>query len=101
MSLEVGSDPEGFPIFFQLGAVLALVGLNGFFVASEFAIVKVRPSQVDQAAKLKPRRALATRLIIENLDPYLSACQLGITIASLALGFLIFFGVCANNIKLH
>jgi len=80
--------PPGWQILLYLLGMLFFLLLNAFFVAAEFAIVKVRPSQVDQAAKLKPRRALATRLIIENLDPYLSACQLGITIASLALGFL-------------
>ena len=86
---EITHDyPPGWQILLYLFGMLFFLLLNAFFVAAEFAIVKVRPSQVDQAAKLKPRRALATRLIIENLDPYLSACQLGITIASLALGFL-------------
>lgn len=74
-------------VLYLMGMVFFLL-LNAFFVAAEFAIVKVRPSQVEGVMKLKPKRAQSTRAIIENLDPYLSACQLGITIASLALGFL-------------
>lgn len=62
--------------------------LNGFFVASEFAIVKVRPSQLEATAKDKPTRAATALHVVGNLDGYLSANQLGITIASLALGFL-------------
>jgi len=87
MSSEVGSDPQGIPIFFQLGAVLVLVGLNGFFVASEFAIVKVRSSQLEAleaSGEKKARRAIE---VTENLEAYLSATQLGITLASLALGW--------------
>jgi CBS domain containing-hemolysin-like protein len=80
--------PPGWQIILYLAGMLFFLLLNAFFVAAEFAIVKVRPSQVETVAKLKPRRAESTRAIIENLDPYLSACQLGITIASLALGFL-------------
>lgn len=62
--------------------------LNGFFVASEFAIVKVRPSQLESDAKesgADPKLALH---VTSHLDSYLSANQLGITISSLALGFL-------------
>jgi CBS domain containing-hemolysin-like protein len=80
--------PPAWQIILYLAGMLFFLLLNAFFVAAEFAIVKVRPSQVETVAKSKPRRAESTRAIIENLDPYLSACQLGITIASLALGFL-------------
>ncbi|HBE23841.1 MAG TPA: hypothetical protein DDW21_10535 [Verrucomicrobiales bacterium] len=80
--------PPLWQIILYLAGMLFFLLLNAFFVAAEFSIVKVRPSQVETAAKLKPRRAQATRELISNLDPYLSACQLGITIASLALGFL-------------
>jgi CBS domain containing-hemolysin-like protein len=80
--------PPGWQIILYLGGVAAFLLLNALFVAAEFAIVKVRPSQVEMVAKEKPQRAAATRRIITNLDPFLSACQLGITIASLALGFL-------------
>jgi CBS domain containing-hemolysin-like protein len=65
-----------------------LVALNGFFVAAEFAIVKVRSSQIDLKAKEGHRMASLARHIIANLDSYLSATQLGITIASLGLGWI-------------
>ncbi len=64
-----------------------LVLLNGFFVAAEFAIVKVRSSQVDLKEKQGHRFATLTKNIIDNLNHYLSATQLGITLASLALGW--------------
>lgn len=80
--------PPLWQIILYLAGMLFFLLLNAFFVAAEFSIVKVRPSQVEAVAKDKPRGALATRELIANLDPYLSACQLGITIASLALGFL-------------
>ncbi|MFT3991623.1 MAG: hemolysin family protein [Luteolibacter sp.] len=70
-----------------LGIVFFLL-LNAFFVAAEFAIVKVRQSQIESELEPSdPRRATALR-VVTNLDGYLSANQLGITIASLALGFL-------------
>lgn len=65
-----------------------LVALNGFFVAAEFAIVKVRSSQLDLKAKEGHRMANLSRNIVANLDAYLSATQLGITIASLGLGWI-------------
>lgn len=63
-----------------------LVLLNGFFVAAEFAIVKVRSSQIELKAKQGERMATLAQHIISNMDSYLSATQLGITIASLGLG---------------
>ena len=76
-------------ILFAKGATIAaLVGLNGFFVAAEFALVKVRRSQLDTLTVAGNRRAIASRHVIENLNAYLSACQLGITLASLGLGWL-------------
>ena len=63
---------------------LLLVLLNGFFVAAEFALVKVRHSQIDLKASQGSNVARISRQIVENLDGYLSACQLGITLASLA-----------------
>jgi CBS domain containing-hemolysin-like protein len=87
MSLEVGSDSSGIPVFFQLGSVLVLVGLNGFFVASEFAIVKVRSSQLEALEASGDKKARRAIEVTENLDAYLSATQLGITLASLALGW--------------
>ena len=71
-----------------ISGILFFLLLNAFFVASEFAIVKVRPTQIEGALKDKPKRAGTAKHIVEHLDGYLSANQLGITIASLALGFL-------------
>ena len=70
----------------KLFAVFALVALNGFFVASEFALVKVRSSQLDALIEEGNRRAKRARHILNHLDAYLSATQLGVTLASLALG---------------
>jgi CBS domain containing-hemolysin-like protein len=67
---------------------LLLVLLNGFFVGAEFALVKVRLSQIDLKASQGSNVAKISRQIVENLDGYLSACQLGITLASLALGWI-------------
>jgi CBS domain containing-hemolysin-like protein len=64
-----------------------LVFLNGFFVAAEFALVKVRGSQIDLKATQGNAIAKISQSILNNLDGYLSACQLGITLASLALGW--------------
>jgi magnesium and cobalt exporter, CNNM family len=72
----------------KLAAVLALVLLNGFFVAAEFALVKIRRSQLETMAAEGNRRAAIGHHVIENLNAYLSACQLGITLASLGLGWL-------------
>jgi len=63
-----------------------LVLLNGYFVAAEFALVKVRASQLDLLVQKGSKRASITRTLLEKLDAYLSATQLGITLASLALG---------------
>lgn len=67
--------------------ILLLVFLNAFFVAAEFAIVKVRSSQVDLKINQGSSRARIVRHIIDRMDGYLSACQLGITVSSLVLGF--------------
>jgi len=66
---------------------LLLVALNGFFVAAEFALVKVRPTQLEPLISEGSRRARMARHMIRHLDAYLSATQLGITLASLALGW--------------
>ena len=63
-----------------------LVILNGFFVATEFALVKVRSSQIDLKAQKGSNRAKIAQKILQRLDTYLSASQLGITLASLGLG---------------
>lgn len=66
---------------------LFLVFLNGFFVASEFSIVKIRGSRIEELVQQGDRRARRARPLIQHMDEYLSATQLGITIASLALGW--------------
>ncbi|MDN0077542.1 hemolysin family protein [Crenobacter sp. SG2303] len=69
-------------------AAFALVALNGFFVAAEFALVKLRQTRVRALAK---HHGIRGRLLIQvhsHLDAYLSACQLGITLASLGLGWI-------------
>jgi CBS domain containing-hemolysin-like protein len=66
---------------------LLLVALNGFFVAAEFALVKVRPTQLEPLVDEGSRRATLARHMLRHLDAYLSATQLGITLASLALGW--------------
>jgi CBS domain containing-hemolysin-like protein len=71
----------------QILIVFLLVLLNGFFVASEFAIVKVRDSQIASLASQGGQRGRIARHIIAHLDAYLSATQLGITLASLGLGW--------------
>ena len=69
-------------------AVLALVLLNGFFVAAEFALVRVRETQLDMlVARAGGGRKMA-RHIVRHLNSYLSATQLGITMASLGLGWI-------------
>jgi len=82
-----GWDPPAL-LFSKLITIMALVLLNGFFVAAEFALVKVRASQLEALQTEGNRRAAAARKVIGNLDAYLSACQLGITLASLGLGWL-------------
>ena len=64
-----------------------MVLLNGFFVAAEFALVKVRGSQLDELVKQRRPFAKTARWLGDRLDASLSACQLGITMASLALGW--------------
>jgi CBS domain containing-hemolysin-like protein len=66
---------------------LLLVALNGFFVAAEFALVKLRPTQLEPQISAGSRRARLARHMLQHLDAYLSATQLGITLASLALGW--------------
>ncbi|HCX48097.1 MAG TPA: hypothetical protein DG757_03430, partial [Bacillus sp. (in: Bacteria)] len=72
----------------KLLMVIILIGLTAFFVAVEFAIIKVRSSRIDQLVSEKRRGALAAKKVTSNLDEYLSACQLGITITALGLGWL-------------
>src|SRR5215831_465091 len=75
-------------IAWKIVAVLFLVLLNGFFVAAEFSLVKVRDTQLTPLIQKGNRRARAAQFIIERLDSFLSAAQLGITLASLGLGWI-------------
>ena len=72
----------------RLTAFAVLIALTAFFVASEFAIVKVRTTRIDQLVAEGNRRAINAKKVVSNLDEYLSACQLGITITALGLGML-------------
>jgi len=72
----------------KLAAVLLLVAANGFFVAAEFALVGVRASRIETMAASGSRAAIRLMGLLKNLNAYLSACQLGITLASLGLGWI-------------
>ena len=72
------------PLGWGLALAIFLVGLNGFFVAAEFALVKVRPTQI--APHVETLRGRMAQRMIDHLDAYLSATQLGITLASIGLG---------------
>ncbi|WP_404822325.1 hemolysin family protein [Paenibacillus lycopersici] len=80
-------DFEFGKIFWNLCIVLLLVLLNGFFVAAEFSLVKVRQSRLTQLANEGNKRAKYALKVNGKLDAYLSATQLGITLASLGLGW--------------
>lgn len=74
--------------FFNLILFAILIALTGFFVATEFAIVKVRTSRIDQLVAEGKKGALAAKRVTSHLDEYLSACQLGITVTALGLGWI-------------
>ncbi|MBM7656143.1 hemolysin family protein [Neobacillus cucumis] len=73
---------------FNLVIIAILIALTAFFVTSEFAIVKIRSSRIDQLIEEGNSKAVAAKKVISNLDEYLSACQLGITITALGLGWI-------------
>ena len=75
------------PTIVRLVAMFGLVLLNGFFVAAEFSLVSVRKSRIDQLVNEGSARARQVGRALEHLDLYIAATQLGITMASLALGF--------------
>lgn len=68
--------------------VVAFLAMNAFFVIAEFALVRVRKSQLELAVEQGKRGAKAAKEIADNVNAYLSACQLGVTLSSLALGWL-------------
>src|SRR5258706_2116771 len=82
MELSVAS------VLWRLAGVLALVFANGFFVAAEFSIVTVRKTRIDQLIAEGHRRARAVRRAVSDPDSYIAATQLGITMASIGLGWI-------------
>jgi len=70
----------------ELIVAIGLVLANGFFVASEFAIARLRPTQVEEFERAGRPGAASVRHAVDHIDAYLAACQLGITVASLGLG---------------
>ncbi len=72
----------------EIFLVIVLVILNGFFVTAEYAAVKLRLAQIDDLIQKKEPKALAVKHVQDNLDSFLSATQVGITLASLALGWI-------------
>lgn len=68
--------------------IILLIALTAFFVAVEFAIVKVRRSRIEQLMAEGKKSAFSARKVVTHLDEYLSACQLGITVTALGLGWL-------------
>ena len=75
------------PILFQLLLVIFLIAMNGFFVAAEFACVKIRPSRLETLIQEGSRQAKYAKKLTDHLDASLSVTQLGITLASLGLGW--------------
>ena len=72
--------------YLEILSIAGLILINGFFVTAEFALVKVRATQIDQLAEQGNWAARLTSKALDRLDFYLSASQIGITMASLALG---------------
>jgi CBS domain containing-hemolysin-like protein len=68
--------------------VVVLVGVNGFFVAAEFGLVRARHGRLDQMAEDGEKGAVMAAAQVDRIDEYLSACQLGITMASIGIGFM-------------
>ena len=84
---EAGTCFVGTSASLKLGLVLFLVAANGFFVAAEFALVGVRRSRIETLAAAGKSSAKRLLRLLNNLNAYLSASQLGITLASLGLGW--------------
>lgn len=70
-----------------LSVIVLLFLINAFFALAEFAAVKIRPTRVDELAEAGDRRAIALRHVKGRIDEYLSVCQVGVTLASVGLGF--------------
>ncbi|MGO1060724.1 hemolysin family protein [Planococcus sp. FY231025] len=72
----------------NLALLILLIALTAFFVGAEFAVVKVRMSRIDQLIEEGNKKAVLVKKVVGDLDYYLSACQLGITVTALGLGWL-------------
>src|SRR2546428_7508256 len=70
------------------GIALLLVVANGFFVAAEYAFVRIRRTQLDELAQQGSARARLAASLVDRLDQYISASQLGVTLCSLAIGWI-------------
>ena len=81
--------PDLIVLLLKIAVVFGLVLLNGFFVAAEFALVKIRTTQLEPLVKHGHRRAKLARRILANLDAYISATQLGITLVGLGTGAMV------------
>jgi len=81
----LSDDPDS--ILFLLFIVVVLILLNGFFVAAEFALVKVRTTRIDQLIQEGNKRAKYVKKVLDDLETHLAAAQIGITLASLGLGW--------------
>lgn len=75
-------------VILKLIVVLVLIGITAFFVAVEFSVVKVRLSRLEQLIEQGNKKAVIAKQVVSDIDYYLSACQLGITVTSLGLGAL-------------
>ena len=83
--METADSP---PILFGLAAVVVLVLANAFFVSAEFALVGARRTRLDEMAAAGDGKARLARRAVQSLDRFISATQLGITLASLGLGWI-------------
>ncbi|MFL5485833.1 MAG: CNNM domain-containing protein, partial [Gemmatimonadaceae bacterium] len=87
VAAEAADPPSMAVAASSMVAVLGLVLVNGFFVAAEFSLVAARRSKLDEMIAKGDRAARTVQTALQNLDRYIAATQLGITIASLALGW--------------
>jgi CBS domain containing-hemolysin-like protein len=88
LAAAAGAEGAGLPPALGLGLVALLVLANGFFVAAEFALVAVRRSRIDHLADEGDKSAKVVQSALKHLDRYISGTQLGITLSSLALGWI-------------
>ncbi len=80
-------NPTATEVLFKLAILAGIIGFNIFFVIAEFALVKVRSTALDELIRKGSRAARQAKLAVTDMDSSLSTCQLGVTLASLALGW--------------